>query len=101
MMVGTDDGLAQGLVHVSAAYRYSAALAVGTRNKVQFAEEVTDLLADPDPAVQQAARRGLIELSRKQGQRQDFGPTPDCTPLQAMQAAEQWRDWCSKSKMNK
>jgi hypothetical protein len=82
----------QGLQHPEPAFRYAAALAIGKR-KLPHVEKLVELLSDGNAYVAQAARAGLVELSKKHGPQQDFGPLPGCTCEQVAESAARWREW--------
>lgn len=94
MLRASDAVLRQGLTHKNPLYRYTAALAVGKRNKTDLTEDLIDLVADPYEGVRQAARRSLIAMSKGE----DFGPLPDAETVQREKASNLWREWWQKKK---
>ncbi len=54
--------------------------------------DLIDLLSDKSPEVSQAARQGLVRLSRGC----DFGPSPQATAAQRTQALAAWRRWLAR-----
>jgi hypothetical protein len=76
------------LKHGSAEVRAAAARTVGSKG-LRYGEELIALLGDDVPAVQQAARAALMQLSGGM----DFGPTPNASFGDRAAAAQKWRKW--------
>jgi HEAT repeat protein len=79
------------LKHAKPEARSAAARAIG-RRELAFGKELIDALSDDNSAVQQAARRALVQLARGD----DFGPAPDATILERAEAITRWREWLTK-----
>ncbi len=96
MLTATDDVFQQGLGHPQAIYRYAAAMAVTKRKKKQSNEQIIlliGLLSDEDVYVQQAARKSLVRMSKK-----DFGPLPGASDQQIMSSTRKWSKWVESKK---
>ena len=76
------------LRHERPEVRAAAAKEIGTRG-LALAGELIDLLLDNEPAVQQAARAALRQLSRGL----DFGPEPEASLGERETAMRRWRAW--------
>src|SRR5262249_5199677 len=68
--------------------RWIAAQVVAQR-RLPLESELIELLTDPSAEVREAARQGLVRLSRGC----DFGPARRATTAQCTQAATAWRRW--------
>jgi hypothetical protein len=84
----TDAQLKDLLKHERPEVKAAAAKELGTRG-LALANELIDLLLDNEPAVQQAARAALRQLSRGL----DFGPEPDASLGERETAMRRWRAW--------
>ncbi len=65
------------------------AVQVITQRRLPLEKELIELLTDSSVEVREAARQGLVRLSRGC----DFGPSSQATAAQRMQAATAWRRW--------
>ncbi len=81
------------LNHSKPEARAAAAKAIGQRG-LHFEKELIDRLADEISAVQQAARRALVQLSRGE----DFGPAPEANTVEQTESLQRWRAWLDKMK---
>jgi hypothetical protein len=84
------DVVAEKLQDEQPVVRWLAAL-VTHRRRLPLERELLDRLTDAYPQVREAARQGLVKLSRGN----DFGPAPNATAAQATQAQRSWRQWLS------
>lgn len=98
---GSYEIFTQALEHPDPVYRYAAALAASKRQVLDL-EVITviHLVTDNDAYVQQAARKTLIILSKRLGQRRDFGPLPGSTTNQAFESSSLWSTWWSKQQLH-
>lgn len=79
------------LKHDQPQVKVAAAREIASRN-LAYGSELIDLLQDTDPAVHQAARAALRQLSRGL----DYGPEPDASFGERDTAVRQWRSWWAK-----
>jgi hypothetical protein len=82
------DTLKKSLQSRRPAVKEMAALIAGSRG-LPLGQELIDLLKDESDSVRQAARQGLVRLSRGQ----DFGPQPGAGESQRDEAIKQWQRW--------
>jgi hypothetical protein len=68
--------------------RFLAAHAAAHK-RLAVEDKLIHLLTDPYPQVREAARQGLVRLSRGN----DFGPAPNASSKQIAQSIEGWRLW--------
>jgi hypothetical protein len=66
-----------------------AAIQVASKKWLAVEKELIGLLSDAHPAVRDAARQGLVRLSRGN----DFGPPAKASAVQVAQAQESWQTW--------
>jgi hypothetical protein len=65
------------------------AIHVAARKWLPVEKQLIELFDDPYPGIRDAARQGLVRLSRGN----DFGPLPTATASQIQQAQARWQRW--------
>ncbi|MCI0465291.1 MAG: hypothetical protein L0Z62_50865 [Gemmataceae bacterium] len=82
------DVVAEKLQDEQPVVRWLAAL-VTHRRRLPLERDLLDRLTDPHVQVREAARQALVKLSRGN----DFGPAPNATSAQLVQAQRAWLHW--------
>ncbi len=90
------DRLSQAMVYEglkSQDYRIKAAAAAAAGKRTLFITDLLTLVTDQNNAVRQAARYGLICVSRSTKTKIDFGPPPGADQIAAKASQAMWTAW--------